>query len=109
MSKQEQDAAIGRLVSELSEAKKTRAALVQEMRELSRSFFLLAEVFGSPESYKDFDDGSEQRSPAFKTIQARPGYRSAEDVSRLIDDLIKTSQEIRRIRKDLADAGVQVR
>lgn len=109
MTKQDQSAAIGRLVTRYSEAKARRAALLAEGQDIGESLGRAADALRRLDWITAFWDGrpdGHARTTADFTL-TQP-YAAADRVTTLLNDLRAVSAELRELRGLMKDAGVSL-
>lgn len=105
MTDLERDAAIGRMVTRLAEAKRLRAAMLGEMQGVSRA---LETAVAGLRNVGQVDAYSDQTPRQGTTTMPMPAYLSADDLAARLKELADVSAEIRELRKLLKDAGIEM-
>jgi hypothetical protein len=109
MTDEDQNAALGRLMTRFADAKKRRAALLSEGQLIGRQLEEVGSALKSLEFVHAFWTGRPDgyaRNRADLSIAAP--YPEAAQVTRLLDDLRTISAEIRELRQLLKDAGAEL-
>lgn len=110
MTEEDQDAAIGRMVTSFSQAKKRRAALMAEADQIGRVVKAVGVALQSTHSIRAFSDGDARHGGHFAGQDIPPfkEYPAAARVNELVEELRTVSAEIRQLRASLKDAGLSV-
>lgn len=109
MTEEDQDAALGRMVTRFSAAKKRRAVLFSEAQAVGLAHDEVAKTLRGLSFVTAFSDGNDSGYSKNKAdVGPLAPYASAEMVNALIDELRTVSSEIRTLRANLKAAGLQV-
>jgi hypothetical protein len=104
---EKQDAAkIDRLLQRFSETTARRADLVSEMKDLAAKTGEVREALGNPYFYSGGNYGRPEN--ADESIARFTGYKSHEPALRLVRSLCDADRELRTVREQLRDFGVDV-
>ena len=97
---------VDRLLQRFSEATARKAALVSEMKELAARIGEVREALGNPYFYSGGDYGRPEN--ADESIARFTGYKSHQPTLRLVRSLRDTDRELRTLREQLRELGVNV-
>lgn len=100
MTDHDQDAAIGQLTKRYSEAKRTRAAALSELRGTKRILDGLSHAIDRAIAAVDL--------PAEDAPTLPPGFPEAASLMQTFDSLTGACHEVRLTRRLLKDAGIDV-
>lgn len=108
MTEENQDAVIGRTVTRLQSARRERAALIAEAMKIGNELKGVGNLLSEVAQVPAFSDGSGpvRHDPLGKPdLNFRP-YADVEIVNTLLGQLRAVSDEIRKIRSTLKEAGI---
>jgi hypothetical protein len=108
MTKEDEDAAVGRMVARLSELKRRRAALAGEAGEMSRLLDAAAQSLRGVDYVKAFWDGRNRGTSMNRSDVGSVVYPPAERANALFDELREVSRELRETRDRLQGGGVDL-
>jgi hypothetical protein len=95
-----------RLLKRLSDAAVRKAALMSEMKELAGRIGEVREALGNPYFYSGGNYGRPEN--ADESVARFTGYKSHEPALRLARSLHDADRELRTVREQLRDLGVDV-
>jgi hypothetical protein len=102
----EKPAAITRLLERHAEARTRLVALTVELEDVGGRLGEIRQALGNPFYYSGTRHGREEN--AAKSIAKFTGYASHEIPRRLIEEMKATTAELRALRGQLREAGVEV-
>jgi hypothetical protein len=109
MTDQERNAAIGAMAVALSEAKRTRAALIGEARGIGKTLNQVAsQIDGAIMQSPLYADRGETPPAKESDPVSVPEYASFDFLVERMKSIRKISGEIRQLRRTLRDAGMDV-
>jgi hypothetical protein len=110
MTKEDQNAAIGKMVTRFSEAKTRRVALMSEATEIGKGLVETGRALEGIYSVKAFFDGDARRGDYSNKPDLLPfkPYPDADRINKLVNEIRTVSAEIRQLRVNLSDAGLNV-
>ncbi len=108
MTREDEDAAIGRLVGRYSEAKKRRAALMSEASQHGENLRSVGEGLRRLEYYTEYWSGREDGHSRNKRHLAVKPYPEHAKIQALLDELKAIAAELRELRQLMKDAGVSL-
>lgn len=110
MTEEDQNAALGRMISRFSDAKKRRVALMSEAEGIGKRLTSLGRGLESVYTVKEFFDGDTRRgeySTKDDLAQVQP-YPTADQINSLLAELRTVSAEVRQLRANFKQAGLDV-
>ena len=110
MTEEDQNAALGRMVSRFSDAKKRRVALMSEAEGIGKRLTGIGRGLESVYAVKAFFDGDARRGE-YSTKDDLPlvqPYPVADEINSLLTELRTVSSEVRQLRANLKQAGLDV-
>ena len=110
MTEEDQNAALGRLITRFSEAKKRRVALMSEAEGIGKRLTSIGRELETVHSVKAFFDGDTRRgeySTKDDLALVQP-YPAADQINSLLTELRTVSAEVRQLRANLKQAGLDV-
>lgn len=110
MTEDDQNAALGRTITRLSEAKKRRVALMCEAEGIGKRLTSLGRELECVYTVKAFLDGDTRRgeSSTKDDLPAVQSYPTADQINSLLAELRTVSAEVRQLRANLKQAGLDV-
>lgn len=110
MTEEDQDAALGRMITRFSEAKKRRIALMSEAEGIGKRLNSIGRGLETVYSVKTFFDGDTRRGEYSSTddLAAVQPYPTADQINSLLTELRTVSAEVRTLRANLKQAGLEV-
>jgi transposase-like protein len=110
MTEEDQSAAVGRMVTRFSEAKKRRAVLMSEAQAMAATLSAVSQALNGVHSVKAFLDGDTRRGDYSNKLDIagfKP-YPDADRINELLNELRTISAEVRQLRVSLKEAGLSL-
>jgi hypothetical protein len=108
MSDADQDAAIGRLISDFSKAKTRRAALLAEGHKIGQRLEEAGKKLRQLEFVEAFRDGTATSYTILHRDVTLTPYEAYDRAVALVNELRGVAEEVRRLRGLVKDAGLSV-